>query len=191
MKLEEVNMFLDGKLSLPEFEEWIYKKNGLENSIGQEYYDFLISFNYNQEGAKYELKKYLLSNVTNEIEFADWKATNLLTEIGMNNSIEDYFSCFLKNPRVLKNRKTKFTQLWTSKEIEINWTNEVKQFVRHASEYKKEPDYLNLGMYDNGYIYLILNRKNELWLAYDIIDKQEYFAKSMEKAITRLILEKN
>ncbi|MCY1633233.1 hypothetical protein [Marinifilum sp. D737] len=91
----------------------------------------------------------------------------------------------------MKNRKTKFTQLWTSKEIEINWTNEVKQFVRHASEYKKEPDYLNLGMYDNGYIYLILNRKNELWLAYDIIDKQEYFAKSMEKAIIRLILEKN
>jgi hypothetical protein len=191
MKLEEVNKFLDGKLNLLKFEDWVYKTSELENLIGQEGYDFLIGFNYTQEDAHYELKKYLLSNVTNEIEFADWKVSELLTEIDVNKSNEDLFSYFLENPTILEGKKTEFTQLWTSNEISINWTNEVKQFVRHTSEYKKEPDYLDLGEFNNGYIYLILNRKNEVWVAYDIIDKQEYFAKSLAKAITRLILEKN
>ncbi|PXY03145.1 hypothetical protein DF185_03405 [Marinifilum breve] len=191
MILEEVNNFLDDKLELLQFEEWIYKTIELEKVIGQENYYFLLSFDYSPNDAHYKLKSYLLTDVTNEIEFAHWKVSRLLAEIDLNTSIKDLFSYCLENPNFLKGRKMKFKQLWSEKEIVINWTNEIKRFSWHNLENNVEVEFLDLGEYEDRYIYLVLNKKNEIWKAFDIVDKQEYFAKSLKEAFVKLILNRN
>ncbi len=68
---------IEDHLSLKEFETWLYGQEDLSNQMGEDLILELFTFNYNQNGAKYEFKSTFLRYFEKE-EFMLWKVkTNL------------------------------------------------------------------------------------------------------------------
>ncbi len=68
---------IEDHLPLKEFETWLYDQEDLSNQMGHDIILELFTFNYNQNGAKYEFKSTFLKYFDKE-EFMLWKVkTNL------------------------------------------------------------------------------------------------------------------
>lgn len=68
---------IEDHLTLKEFETWLYDREDLSNQMGEDLILELFTFNYNQNGAKYEFKSTFLKYFEKE-EFMLWKVkTNL------------------------------------------------------------------------------------------------------------------
>ncbi len=183
------NKFLDNEINLSELEEMVYKNTPLENKIGESNYQYFLEFNYSRKYAEIEIKDFILKHITTKNDFGVWKLNRILESNGIYFPAENLFEYAKQNPEFLNGKKTEFKQLRTDKKIEILWTNKVSQFVRHVSEITKDNEkYLYLGTYEDGYVHLVVNRKSEIYLAYDVINKEEFWAKNIEDAIVKLIL---
>lgn len=78
----------------------------------------------------------------------------------------------------MKSKITEFKKLRTDKKIKIFWNDKVSQFVRHISEITKNHEkYLFLGTYEDNYIHLVVNQKDEIYLAYYVVNKEDFFCK--------------
>lgn len=191
MVVQKFHKFLNNEINLSQLEEWIYKTAELEKIIGEDKYQSLLEFNYNKKSAKIEIQNFIFSNLISEKEFSDWKVNELLESNKIEFPNESLFSYAKQNPEFLKGKELRFKQYWTKKEIEILWTDKVSQFVRHTSEIDKDEEkYLYLGTYENSYIHLVVNRKNEIWIAYDVIDKEDFLANNIKDAIGKLFIQK-
>ncbi len=191
MVAQKFHKFLDNEINISQFEEWIYKNVDLENIIGEDNYQMILEFNYKKKSAEIEIKNYILNNLTSERKFADWKVNKLLELNKIEFPNENLFSYAKQNPNFLKDKELRFNQYWTKKKIEIFWTDNISQFVRHTSEIDKDNEkYLYLGTYEDSYIHLVVNRKNEIWVSYDIIDKEDFLASNMKEAIGKLFIQK-
>jgi hypothetical protein len=79
---------LNHKLSIEDFESWIYiKENELEVNLEEELYFDLISFNYKSKHAKQDFFK-AFDRIINKHEFEIWKINDILESI-INN--DEYF----------------------------------------------------------------------------------------------------
>ena len=184
---QEFYKFLDNEINLSELEEMIYIDTMLENDIGLDNYQYLLEFNYKKKHADIEIQEFILRNIINMTGFGLWKANKIIELDKLNFPTENLFAYAKQNPNFLKGKKTKFKQFRTEKKIEIFWTDKIYQFVRHVWEMSKDKEnYLYLGTYEDSYIHLVVNKENEIWLAYDIINKEEYWAKNIEEAIMKL-----
>ncbi|WP_027421140.1 hypothetical protein [Crocinitomix catalasitica] len=67
-----------GKVTLHEFENWIYTNKSIESLIGEDQYLELISFNYKKDGAKYELVNLLSEKFIGLGDYEKWKLLNSL-----------------------------------------------------------------------------------------------------------------
>lgn len=193
-KIEMIDIFhklIDNEISLSEFEEMIYKNSQLENEIGEDNYLFFLQFNYKKENAEIEIREFIVKHIVKENDFGNWKFNRLLELDGIYFPNENLFGYAKQNPDFLNGKKTEFRQFWDDKKIEIFWTNRVSQFVRHISEIAKNNEkYLYLGTYENSYIHLVVNQNDEIYLAYDVINEEVFFAKNIKEAIIKLILDK-
>lgn len=70
---------LVGDVSIREFECWVYDSKELEQGLPPDNYLDLISFDYNQPHAKYELVK-IFESLTEKGEFETWKLKRLLKQ---------------------------------------------------------------------------------------------------------------
>jgi len=70
---------INGNTTLPEFEQWVYSEPQLEQVLTSEDYLNLISFGFNEDGAKYALF-HLLLNLIDMGEYETWKLLWLLHE---------------------------------------------------------------------------------------------------------------
>lgn len=67
-----------GKISLNEFEIWLYTNNEIESILGEAEYMDLISFNFKKEGARFELKELLSDKYIDLGELEKRKMLDLL-----------------------------------------------------------------------------------------------------------------
>ncbi len=74
--------FILNRISIEEFEDIVYQKKELEESIGQAIYLDLISFNYQSKSAYYELMKLLEEKVILENDLQHWKIRNIFSKHG-------------------------------------------------------------------------------------------------------------
>jgi hypothetical protein len=72
--------FLNGEISLEDFEQWLYATPELETYLGETAYFELVSFNFHQPAVKYELFK-LLDIYTTPAEFYTWQLKQLLKSL--------------------------------------------------------------------------------------------------------------
>jgi|GEM_PF-1653193 len=183
------NEFLDNGINLSEFEEMIYKNTQLENVIGKNNYQYFLEFNYKKKYAEIEIQDFIIKHISTQNDFGKWKLNRILESNDIYFPAENLFEYAKQNPEFLNGKKTEFKQLRADKKIQILWTDKVSQFVRHASEITKENEkYLYLGTYEDSYIHLVVNKKDEIYLAYDIINKEDFWAKNIKEAIIKLIL---
>ncbi|MGF7039100.1 hypothetical protein [Mucilaginibacter lappiensis] len=70
---------MSGQIPLIEFEQWVYSTEGLENTLSEEAYFNLISFDYKKNGAKYELFESLKQTIDLR-EYETFKLKQLLGE---------------------------------------------------------------------------------------------------------------
>ncbi len=181
--------YLDETIEIKELEQWVYKQTTLEERIGHDHYQFLLAFDYNKKYAKYEIQNFILENIISEKEFASWKMDESLYAAGINFPKDNLYSYARRNPKFLEGKILKLRQLRREKEIEIIWSQEVSPFVRHVSVLDDSSEkYLFLGTYESSYIHLVVNDKNEIWIAYDVLNEGKYFAPNISKAIEKLIL---
>lgn len=68
-----------GEISLPEFEQWLYTHEEVENLLPADDYLDLLTLNYHKSGAKYELSD-LLSKLIDLGEYETYKLHRLLQE---------------------------------------------------------------------------------------------------------------
>tara|TARA_B100000795_G_C22548003_1_gene341388 strand:- start:54 stop:623 length:570 start_codon:yes stop_codon:yes gene_type:complete len=186
---QELYKYLDKKISLTQLEEFIYKSPKIESEIGENNYQTLLEFNFNKKNADLEIQNFLLREVVQENEFSNWKVNLLLQSLELENN-PNIFNLITKQPNLLRNKKLLFNQFGTNIKVEIIWKNEISQYHRHISELKNEVKFLHLGTYDNSYIHLLINKDNEIWVGYDIINKEEYYAENLFEAIKKLLLQK-
>jgi len=188
--MEEVLFkYLDNQIETKELEKWVYEESSLEAKVGEENYLNLISFDYNQDDSQHELQKLILENIINENEFVRWKIDYILASAEISLPKNSLFLHAKSQPKFLKGKTLAFRQFKTNKTIEFVFAEEVSQFVRHISELDPvNEEFLYLGTYNNSYIHLIVNQKDEVWIAYDVIDKQEYFALNISEAIGKLVI---
>lgn len=73
-------LFLNGEISIENFEQWVYANNELEKQLKPQDYLDLLSFNFKQQDATYELKK-LLENHISQLDFDNWNIRKLLNEL--------------------------------------------------------------------------------------------------------------
>ena len=184
---QELYKFLDKQISLSGLESFVYKSPALETHIGEDNYQALLEFNYNKKNADLELQNLLIREIIQENEFANWKVNLLLNslELGINSNL---FSAATNNSNILKDNNLSFYQFTQNNKIEIEWLSNIHQFHRHNSKLKNEVKFLHLGTYDNSYIHLLVNKDNEIWIGYDIINKEEFFAKNLFEALKRLLV---
>jgi len=71
---------MNEKISVKEFENWVYSLNWLENELTEDEYTDLISLNYRNSGSKYEVGL-ILKDRLNEAKFETVKIVELLTSI--------------------------------------------------------------------------------------------------------------
>lgn len=57
----ELDRFLDGELSLEEFEKWVYDNPGIERALGSSRYLDLVSFEFDQRHALHDLSSLVAS----------------------------------------------------------------------------------------------------------------------------------
>jgi hypothetical protein len=69
---------LNGKVTLEEFEQWVYSNKELEAILDENDHLELISFNFKKNGAKYELVKLLSGKYIDLGEYEKWKLLNNL-----------------------------------------------------------------------------------------------------------------
>lgn len=187
--IQEFFKYLDKETNVHELEQWIYKQTELEKKIGKENYQFLLEFNYKKKYAQIEIQDFILKNIISEKEYAKWKMEKLLSSANIEFPKDNLYSYVKQNPNLLEGKTLTFAQFRSEKEMEIKFAEEISQFVRHVSELQKGNEkYLYLGTYENSYIHLVVNKKNEIWLAYDVINKEDYFAPNIHEAILKLIL---
>lgn len=76
----ELNFYdtIIGKISIQEFEAWIYSDKEIESILSEDDYLELISFNYKKSGAKYELINLLSKKYIDLGEYEKWKMVNKL-----------------------------------------------------------------------------------------------------------------
>ena len=190
--IQEFFKYLNNEIEITELEQWIYKETELGEKIGEGDYQFLLEFDYKKKYAQIELQTFLFENVLSEKEFARWKIGNVLDSVSIEFPKDDLYLYAKQNPRFLEGKVSRFMQLRTKKEVEITWAQDISQFVRHFSDLQKGNEkYLYLGTYEDSYINLVVNKANEIWLVYDVIDKEDYFAPNINEALMKLILSKN
>ena len=184
---QELYKFLDKQISLSDLESFVYKSTALETHIGEDNYQALLDVNYNKKNADLELQNLLIREIIQENEFANWKVNLLLNslELGINSNL---FSAATNNSNILKDNNLSFYQFTQNNKIEIECLSNIHQFHRHNSKLKNEVKFLHLGTYDNSYIHLLVNKDNEIWIGYDIINKEEFFAKNLFEALKRLLV---
>ena len=71
--------FLTKKISLKDFETWIYSDSVLKSEIGSENYMNLVSFGFNDKN-DYEKINSIVGNIINKGDFEKWKITNKLVD---------------------------------------------------------------------------------------------------------------
>lgn len=71
---------MEGKISIKEFEHWVYSSKWLEDKLNENEYFDLISLNYNTPNAKYEIRK-ILKERFDEGKFETIKVIYLLNSI--------------------------------------------------------------------------------------------------------------
>jgi len=62
-----------GKIKIEDFEKWIYSNEEIESILSEDDYLELISFNYKESGAKYELVDFLSEKYVDLGEYEKWK----------------------------------------------------------------------------------------------------------------------
>ncbi len=192
MVVQEFLKFLNNEISLSQLEEWIYKQVELENITGEDYYQSLLEFNYNKKYAEVEIQNFIFNNLITEKEFSLWKANKLFESIEVDFPDTNIYLHAKQNPRFLKGKELRFKNYWYKTEVEIFWTDKISQFVRHVSERRKDNEkYLYLGTYEKSYIHLVVNQKGEIWLAYDITDEEDFWAKDLKEAVAKLFIRKH
>lgn len=184
--MQEFYKFLDGQIRLSEFEAWIYESTGLAEVVSEDHYQFLLEFDYQKHSAAIEVKDFIINHVIGKDRFIHWKIDELLDTHGLQLPEEGLFPLAKHNPGFLKGRQFNFRSYRTGLETEILWTDKVSRHTGQNKENREE--YLYLGTYEKGYIHLLVNRKNEIWIAYDIINKEEYFAKDLREAISKVFI---
>ena len=191
MVVQEFHKFLNNELNLSQFEEWIYKKAELENIVGEDNYQSLLEFNYNKKSAVVDIQNFIFNNLITEKEFSLWKANKLFESIKVDFPNANIYQYAKQNPYFLKGKELKFNNYWNKDEVEIFWAGKVSQFVRHSSERRKDHEkYLYLGTYEKSYIHLVANQGGEIWLAYDIVDNKDFWAKDLKEAVAELFIRK-
>ena len=182
--------YLDKQIPISELEEFIYKTPEIENEIGEDNYQYLLEFNFNKKNADLEIHNLILREVVSKTDYINWKVNQLTNSLGLGNNV-NIFDLVTENPTLLSGKKLSFNQFESNVIVQIIWTSEISQFIRHTSDFKKEPTFLHIGSYDNSYIHLLVNKDNEIWIGYDIINKEEYFAPNLSEAIKKLFLQEN
>lgn len=181
--------YLDGQFKINEFEKWVYHESGLETSIGKENYLQLIEFNFKQKDSQLELQRFILANIINKNEFFNWKVEYILKSADISFPKDNLYLYAKSNSNFLKNKTLSFNQFKTNKLVELVFTKEITQFINHTDRLNNtHEEFLYLGSYQDSYIHLIVNQKNEIWIVYDITDKKEYFALNIFEAIKKLML---
>lgn len=71
---------MEGKISIKEFERWVYSSKWLEIELSENEYTDLISLNYNTPSSKYEIRK-ILKERFDEGKFEAIKIIHLLDSI--------------------------------------------------------------------------------------------------------------
>lgn len=191
MVFQEFHKFLDNEIGLAELEKWLYENAKVENIIGEENYQSLLEYNYKRKSAEIDIQNFIFKNLIPEKEFSHWKMNKLLESIKIEIPDKNIYHYAKQNPHFLGGKELRFNNYWNKDEVEIFWTNKVSQFVRHTSERRKDNDkYLYLGTYEKSYIHLVANKEGEIWLAYDVVNKKDFWAKNLKEAIAKLIIRK-
>lgn len=191
MVVQEFHKFLNNEINLSQFEKWIYKESELENIVGEDNYQILLEFNYNKKSAEVDVQNFIFKNLITENEFSLWKTDKLLESIKVDIPNTNIFQYAKQNPYFLGGKELRFNNYWNKAEVEIFWTDKVSQFVRLISGRRKDNEkYLYLGTYEKSYIHLVANQEGEIWLAYDIVDEEDFWAKNLKDAIAKLFIRK-
>lgn len=187
--MQELFQFLDDEIKLSELEGLIYNKPELEKVIGEENYLYLLGVNYKSKYARIEIQDYILKNIITEKEYAEWKINDLLESNKINFPTGNLFEYAKQNPTFLGGKTFEFKQLGTQKKIRIDWNERISQFVRHVSELSTGNEkYLFLGTYEDSYIHMVVNRDGMIYMAYDVINQEDFLANNFQEAIMKLIL---
>ncbi len=181
MIVQEFHKFLDNEINLSQFEEWIYKNTELENIISKDDYQFFLEFNYNKKSAEVDIQNFIFKNLLSEKEFSHWKVNKLLESIKVEFPTNNLFSYAKQNPHFLGGKELRFKNYWNKRKVEIFWASKISTFNEKS---------LYLGTYENSYVHLIVNRNDEIWLAYDIVNKQDFWAENLKEAIAKLFIRK-
>jgi len=191
MMAQEFHKFLNNEINLSQLETWLYENTEVENIIGEENYQSLLEFNYKIKSAEIDIQNFIFNNIITETEFSHWKVGKLLESIKIEIPDKNIYHYAKQNPHFLRGKELRFNNYWNKAEVEIFWTDKVSQFVRHTSEIRKDnEEYLYLGTYEKSYIHLVVNKEGEIWLAYDVVNKEVFFAKNLKEAIVELFIRK-
>jgi hypothetical protein len=187
--MKELFHFLDYEIKLPELEDWIYKSRELENEIGKDNYLYLLGYNYKNKYAEIEIHDFILKHIVTDKKYAEWKINYLLESNHINFPTENLFEYAKRYPKFLRGKTFEFKQLRTQNKIQIDWNDHITQFARNVSELADGNEkYLFLGTYDNSYIHFLVNRQGEIYKAYDVVDKEVFWAENLIEALEKLIL---
>ncbi|MEM6805451.1 MAG: hypothetical protein AAF696_28900 [Bacteroidota bacterium] len=189
---QEFFKYLDNEIGISELEQWMYRQLDLEASIGERNSLFLLEFDYRQKFAQLEIRNFILKHLISEKEFAEWKMGKICASIGGEFPQDDLYTFAKQHPKFLEGKVSNFIQIRTGKEIEIIWAQEISPYIRHVSELQQgNEQYLCLGAFEKSYINLLVKPSNEIYLGYDIIDQEDYFAPTISQALLQLILGEN
>lgn len=78
---ERILKFLNGNISVKEFETWIYNDLELEKRVGAELYYELIVINYNSKSILNDLGEVIIGNYVSLDDFDKWKYYKMLDGI--------------------------------------------------------------------------------------------------------------
>lgn len=73
-------LFLNRELSIEDFEQWVYSNRDLEKQLKSKDYFDLLSFNFKQKDADYELRKRLEQHIS-LLDFDNWHIRRLLNDL--------------------------------------------------------------------------------------------------------------
>ncbi len=130
------------------------------------------------------MQNFLFNYVINYEEFANWYISKLINQSQINFPSENLFLYAKEHPKFLSKKTLQCKHYWTKKDFEIMWFDKITE-IKKGNEI-----FLCLGSFENDYIGITVNKKNEIWFT-TFIDEKFYFGGiNMNKAIAKLLFKK-
>ena len=181
------------KISIEEFEKQIYFNSELEQNIGKLQYLDLISFNYKQKDAYYELLKFLNQSVIPQEDQLFWKIRRFFSQFGWYEGRKIDLDGYIFNGTISEKKALAITEEFGGLEINKAFIlgNNFRDILFFKMPYTETSSTLGsisfFASFSDSYAYICIDNNGNYYAFYDVINQFDFLGQDFENVMEKIL----